>query len=106
MVTRNSALDWLKRWKRQRTYLEKTRGACITRSAFAEAVSHEAIRLFEEALEGLTARERRAIMMRVVDHLEYTEISRRLRTTPVNARQLVFRARTRLESWLKYMKAV
>ncbi len=106
MVVRNRALDWLKRWKRQRTYLEKTRGSAVTRSAYAEAVSREAVQLFQEALETLTERERRAIIMRAVEDLGYAEIARKLRITPITARMTVFRAKIYLEDWLKYMRAV
>jgi RNA polymerase sigma factor (sigma-70 family) len=106
LVLRNKAFDWLKRWKRQRTYLEDTRGRTTIRSAYSEVVSREAIQLFRDALETLTRRERRAIIMRVVEELGYADIARQLRVTPVAAKTIVFRAKLRLDEWIKYMRAV
>jgi RNA polymerase sigma factor (sigma-70 family) len=106
MVIRNQSLDWLKKSVKQRTYLKRASTHLTTRSAFAEAISREALKVFDEVVLRLTRRERRAFLMRVIDRLSFEKIAKRLKTTSTNAKTIVFRARQRLQGWMGYLRAL
>lgn len=101
MVTKNRALDWLRKFLRQKAYMERASTDLLARSAFAEAISHEALKTFDIMVKRLSKKERRAIVMKVVGQLTFEEISKKMKVPPSHVRQLVFRARGRLQVWMK-----
>lgn len=106
MVIRNQSLDWLKKFLKQKTYLRRASTDLTTRSAFAEVISKEALKVFDEAVLRLTRRERRTFLMRVIDRLSYEKIGKKLKITSTNAKTIIFRARRRLRGWMGYLQAL
>jgi RNA polymerase sigma factor (sigma-70 family) len=104
-TARNRVLDWMKHQKVKERHLER-RGHGNTRSAFAEALTREALELFDREVKRLKKRDRQVILMRVVDQMGFEEISQKLRLTVENARLIFWRARTQLAEWLGYMRAL
>lgn len=76
------------------------------RSAFASAMSREAVSFFDSEVKRLTENQRRALLMRIVDRLSFDEIGVAMKMRAGTARALVHRARHRLAEWLGYMRAL
>lgn len=106
MVVRNRAFDWVRRFCKQREYIKKNSIDVTARSAFADAISKEALEMFDRVVKRLTRKERRAILLKVVDQLTFVDIAKKMKITALNARQLVFRARGRLQVWMRDLRAV
>jgi RNA polymerase sigma factor (sigma-70 family) len=106
-IARNKALHWIRRRKVEETASgDLTRHARTERSAFREAISQEALDLFDREIRRLTKAQRQALLLRIIDHLSFDEIGVRMRMRAGAARALVFRARGRLTGWLDYMRAL
>lgn len=76
------------------------------RDAFAEIITEEALRLFDHGLARLTTLQRRILLLRIIDRLSFDRISVIVHKKPGACRALVHRARTTLQEWLEYMKAI
>jgi RNA polymerase sigma factor (sigma-70 family) len=100
-ILRNAAFDWVRRFKKQQDYLHLNHDLS-TRSAFAEAISQEALEIFDGIVSKLPKRMRRIIIMRVVDRLSFGEISKKVKISKVYARGIFFRAKEKLRSLLAY----
>jgi RNA polymerase sigma factor (sigma-70 family) len=104
-ISRNLALHWIRDKKSTERMLEK-QGYRDNRSAFADTLSREALKIFDGEIQRLTERQRQVLLMRVIDHLSYEEIGEKLGLSRGAARALGHRARANLASWLGYMRAL
>ena len=104
-IARNMARHWIRDRKKEDGTLKKI-GYRDTRSAFAETLTREALRIFDVEIQRLTEGQRKVLFMRIIDHLSYQEISERMGIRPGAARALCNRARNRLADWLGYMRAL
>lgn len=103
---RHNAFDWVRHDKVARTFLEHNSREKVTRSAFAEAISREAMQFFDKAVKKLPRKERRIVIMKVIDGLCFRDISRKMKVTEVCARTAFWRAKQRLSGFLDYMEAL
>jgi len=85
--------------------LEK-QGHRENRSAFADTLSREALKIFDVEIQRLSERQRQVLLMRIIDRLSYGEIGKKLEMSQGAARALGHRARTNLANWLGYMRAL
>ncbi len=92
MILRNKALDWLRRWKKQRTYIE-LHHETSDRSAFAEVICKEAMEFFDKCVLKLPKPYRRAIILKVVHKLTNEQIAKRLKVPHGTIMSRLFRAR-------------
>lgn len=106
MIIRNAAFDWSNKNRRKLEYLRiNTNSQSDSRSAFAEAISKEALQFFDGCVKKLTRKERRVVLLRVIDGLCFRDIAKKMKTNPQAARVLFWRAKERLRDFLGYMKA-
>ena len=107
VVLRNAALDWARKNKRRMQHLaDNTNSLSPARSAFAEAISKEALEFFDDSVSRLSKRERRAVILRVIDGLGFKDIGKKMKLTPQAARILFWRAKQNLRQFMVYMKAL
>jgi RNA polymerase sigma-70 factor, ECF subfamily len=92
MILRNKALDWLRRWKKQRTYIE-LHHETSDRSAFAEVICKEAMEFFDGCVLKLPKQYRRAVVLKVVHKLTNEQIAKRLKVPHGTVMSRLFRAR-------------
>lgn len=76
------------------------------RDGFAETITQEALALFDRHMKRLTKMQRRALLLRIIDRLDYFQIGQRMKLTEGSVRALVHRARMRLKRWYRYMRAL
>lgn len=100
-IIRNAAFDWLRRFRKQQDYLYLNHDLSA-RSAFAEAISQEALEIFDGIVSKLPKRLRRLVILRVVDRLSYDEISKKMRITVASAKTEFFRVKEKFWSLLTY----
>lgn len=106
MILRNAAFDWARKNKRKMEYLRiNTNSQPSTRSAFAEAISKEALQFFDSCVKKLSRKERRVVILRVIEGLCFRDVAKKMKTSPQAARILFWRAKERLRDFLGYMKA-
>lgn len=107
MILRNAAFDWARKDKRKQEYIRiNTNSMSATRSAFAEAISKEALQFFDSSVKKLSRRERRVVILRVVEGLCFNDVGKKMKLSPQAARILFWRAKENLKGFLKYMKAL
>lgn len=107
MIARNRAFRLLRDLEIEgRVFGDLASRARSERSAFAEAISREALDLFDRGIEQLTKSQRRVLLLRIVDHLSFDEIGARLKMRPGAARSHAQRAKGRLTEWVGYMRAL
>jgi len=104
MAVRNSAITWLRHHQNENAYLEICHEQAA-RSAFAEAVSREAMKVFDEVVAKLPRGWRRIVTLRIVDQLPFPEIAKRTRTKLNTVLTRFFRAKERLWRFIEYVKA-
>jgi RNA polymerase sigma-70 factor (ECF subfamily) len=92
MILKNKALDWLRRWKRQRTYYELHHDGA-DRGAFAEVICREAMEFFDRCVLKLPKEYRKAIILKVVHKLTNEQIAKRLKVPRGTIMSRLFRAR-------------
>lgn len=109
MVVRNASLDWAKKNRRKMEYLTRNTNSMAsiskTRTAFAEAISKEALQFFDDTVKKLSRRERRVVILRVVEGLCFRDVAKKMKVSPQAARILFWRAKENLKGFLSYMKA-
>jgi RNA polymerase sigma factor (sigma-70 family) len=76
------------------------------RSAFADAITREALQVFDVEFQRLTPRQRRVFLMRIIDRLSFREIGQKMELRPGAARAVFHRAKERLGTWLGYMRVL
>lgn len=106
MILRNAAFDWTRKNKKKMEYLKlNTNSMPGTRTAFAEAISKEALQFFDDTVKKLSRRERRVVILRVVEGLCFRDVAKKMKVSPQAARILFWRAKEHLKGFLSYMKA-
>ena len=104
-IARNLGLHWIRDKKSTERMLEK-QGYRENRSAFADTLSREALKIFDVEIQRLSEHQRQVLLMRIIDRLSYGEIGKKLEMSQGAARALGHRARTNLANWLGYMRAL
>lgn len=102
---RHNAFDWVRRDKVRRNYLELKQEQ-TTRSAFVDVISREAMQFFDGTVRKLPRRERRMLILRVVDGLCFRDIGRKMKMSEVACRAMFWRMKDRLRGFLAYMEAL
>jgi RNA polymerase sigma-70 factor (ECF subfamily) len=100
IILRNKALDWLRRWKRVRTYRELHQ-EIHTRSTVEEAISREALAYFEKVVGKLPKAFRKVMLLRIVKELSIDEIAKRLKVSTGTVMSRFYRGRHMLMEWIK-----
>lgn len=104
-IAKNKALHFIRSQKIEERVLE-SRKEHSARSAFAEAISKEALKVFDREVLRLNEAQRKILLFRIIDHLSMEEIGERLKMRPSAVRAVMHRARLKLRRWLHYMRAV
>lgn len=106
MTVRNNAQDWYNKWRRQQQYIARNVDAAVTtRTSFAEAISREAMKLFDKVISKMSRKQRRVVILRVIHLLSFEEIEKKTKIKKGAARQIFFRAKIHLEEWVEYLRA-
>jgi RNA polymerase sigma-70 factor (ECF subfamily) len=104
-IARNMALHWIRDQKSTQQMLGR-QGRRDQRSAFAETITLEALKIFDQEIQRLTEHQRRVLVMRIVDRMSYEEIGARMEIRKGAARAIFHRAKERLGRWLGYMRVL
>ena len=107
-IAANYARHHLRHLKTHRKHEEQNFGrpTVLYRDAFAESITTEALGMFDEGVMNLTEPQRRALLLRVIDHLDYRQIGVIMNMKPGACRALIHRAKASLREWAQYMRAV
>lgn len=104
IILRNKSLDWLRRWKRVRTYQELHHNVW-TESALAVAISNEALVYFEGIVGKLPKVYQKVVMLKAVKKLTVDQIAKRLRIKRGTVMSRLHRAKHAMMEWLKRVEA-
>lgn len=102
-------LNLARQWKRNETSHEmalRKQSVRSARDSFSEAISREALQLFDHELQRLTKMQRKILLLRIIDRLSFDEIGLKLNLRSGAARAIMHRARAKLRRWLGYMRAL
>ena len=103
-MVRNTAFSWFRHDRVARAHLQKCH-ELTAQSSLAEAISNETIEYFRSLVKGLPEAYRRVILLKVLDGLDYEQISKKVRIPIGTVMSRMHRARQGLLKIVDYLKA-
>ena len=105
MVVRNMSYSWCRHDYVARTHASTLRNDETGSSSLAESISSEVLNYFKKLVARLPKAYRRVVLLRVLEELSYSEISKKLRIPVGTVMSRLHRVRQKLWRLVDYLKA-
>ncbi len=103
-TVRNMCFSWHRHGQVVQAHVETLRETSA-KSSLAESISAEVLGYFKKLVARLPRAYRRVVLLRVLDELSYSEISKRLKIPKGTVMSRLFRVRQKLWRLVDYLKA-